>query len=138
MQQYLDLGLAECAKMVSAHCIRDERGTLCFTENSELPFKVERVFWIAAVPDGQTRGGHAHRLCAEIIFPVQGAFDIYVCDADGQRTIHMDSPDEGIYIGPNVWCELSNFAPGTVCMVLASHPYIAEGYINDFNEFCNQ
>ncbi|MBQ8675003.1 MAG: FdtA/QdtA family cupin domain-containing protein [Bacteroidaceae bacterium] len=113
----------------------DERGNLCFAENSELPFKVERVFWIANVPDGKTRGGHAHQTCAEIIFPVSGAFDIYVCDEDGERVVRMDRPDTGIYIGPNVWCELRNFEPGTVCLVLASHPYSAQGYINDFKQF---
>lgn len=132
------LTLPESAYLISAQCIADERGRLCIAENAELPFNIERVFWITDVPAAKTRGGHAHRICAEIIFPLQGSFSIYVHDGDGERTYAMNASDRGIYIGPNVWCELRDFAPGTVCMVLASHRYIAEGYINDYNEFLSR
>lgn len=135
MSESKALQLPQCASMLTIKGIRDERGQLCFTGNDELPFDVKRVFWIAHVPEGQTRGKHAHRECAEIIFPVQGGFDIFVSDDEGERTISMSNPCEGIYIGPNVWCELRNFRPNTVCVVLASHPYLADGYINDYNEF---
>ena len=135
MVQYNDFRLPQCAKMVEVDTVCDERGQLCIAENAKLPFKVERVFWISGVPDGQTRGGHAHSICAELIFPLAGGFDIFVSDSDGERTYKMCQPDTGIYIGPNVWCELTNFKPGTVCMVLASHPYMAEGYINDYKDF---
>ena len=49
----------------------------------------------------------------------------------------MDSPRRGILIPPGIWCELTNFAPNTVCIVFASHPYNAEGYTNSYEEFCN-
>ncbi len=136
MVEYNDFGLPQCAQIVPVTTVCDTRGRLCIAENKELPFKVERVFWITNVPHGQTRGGHAHNICAEIIFPIAGEFDIYIYDKHtGEQTIHMNRPDQGIYIGPGVWCELTNFKPGTVCMVLASHPYIADGYIHDFKEF---
>ena len=135
MKEACNFELPQCAKTLSVRNVRDDRGNLCFVENGELPFKVERVFWIANVPGGKTRGGHAHQTCAEIIFPVNGAFNIYVCDKDGERVVRMDRPDTGIYIGPNVWCELRDFEQGTVCLVLASHPYSAQGYIHDFKQF---
>lgn len=130
-----DLKLQEEAKLIEIRKFDDVRGSLSFVENGELPFPVERVFWISGVPSDKTRGGHAHRICAEIVFPVCGSFDMFVDDHHGQRTYKMNQKNVGIYIGPNVWCELRNFAPDTVCVVLASHPYIAEGYINDYNEF---
>lgn len=130
-----DLKLQEEAKLIEVRSFDDIRGNLCFVENKELPFPVERVFWISGVPSDKTRGGHAHRICAEIVFPVSGSFDMFVDDHHGQRTYKMNQKNVGIYIGPNVWCELRNFAPGTVCVVLASHPYMEEGYINDYNEF---
>ena len=128
-------GLPECAKLIEVGSAIDERGELCFTENVELPFKIERVFWISNIPNGQTRGKHAHRICAEIVFPAQGAFDMFVSDKEGERTYRMDSPNVGIYIGPNVWCELKNFSEDAVCVVLASHRYMVEGYVNDYEEF---
>jgi oxalate decarboxylase/phosphoglucose isomerase-like protein (cupin superfamily) len=135
MDQNKDFALPQCAKMVEVGNFVDERGELSFAENSQLPFAIERVFWINNIPEGKTRGGHAHSTCAEIVFPLNGAFDMFVSDADGERTYHMDRHDVGIYIGPNVWCELRNFTPGAACVVLASHPYIAKGYINDYDEF---
>ena len=134
----IDNSLPQCAKLVEVGSASDVRGQLCFAERRQLPFQVERVFWITHVPEGQTRGGHAHKVCAEVVFPVEGSFDMYVYDEKGERTYHMNQSNVGIYIGPNVWCELRNFKPGTVCVVLASHPYIVEGYINDYQEFLNR
>ena len=113
----------------------DERGSLSFAEWKHLPFEPERVFWIYDIKEGKTRGGHAHRTCAEVVFAISGGFDMFVDNGEKQEVIRVSNPTEGIYIGPNVWCELRNFAPGTVCVALASTPYDANGYINDYNEF---
>lgn len=127
--------LPSVAKIVPVHCITDDRGQLCFTDNSELPFPVERVFWISSVPEDSYRGGHAHKVCAEILFSLSGEFDVYVDDGRTSVCCHMDNPTEGLYIGPNVWCRVENFSPGSVCMVVASHPYLKDSYINDYDEF---
>ena len=49
-------GLPECAKLIKVGTAIDKRGQLCFTENAELPFKIERVFWISNIPKGESRG----------------------------------------------------------------------------------
>lgn len=116
--------------------VLDDRGCLCFAEAGyHLPFEVKRVFWILDVPEGKTRGDHAHRTCAEAIFPLKGSFDIEVDDGFRRARLTMDRPDCGILIPPNVWCRLENFAPGTVCVVLASQPYNVEGYMHHYDEF---
>jgi len=117
---------------------RDERGSLAVAELSELPFEAARVFWIYGVEAGRTRGGHAHSTCAEIVFPVKGSFEMWVDDGQQAQTYQMCHANEGIYIGPNVWCELRNFSPDAVCVVFASEPYKAEGYINDYADFCKK
>jgi len=113
----------------------DTRGSLSFAEWEHLPFEAKRIFWIYDVKDGQTRGGHAHSECAEVVFAVSGSFDMFVDNGTDSEVFHMDSPDKGIYIGKSVWCELRNFAPGTVCVVAASVPYMKDGYINNYEEF---
>ncbi|MCQ2132840.1 MAG: GNAT family N-acetyltransferase [Bacteroidaceae bacterium] len=123
------------SRIISAHTVCDDRGNLCIADDEMMPFKVKRTFWIYGVPDGKARGGHAHRECAELIFPLSGGFDIMVDDGKQVQNFTMSKPDEGIYIGPYVWCELTNFKPGTVCIVFASHPYMSEGYINDYESF---
>ena len=107
----------------------DERGSLCFMEvAAHLPFEIRRVFWISDVPTGKTRGGHAHWTCHEAIFSVSGSFEIEVDDGDVRRTFTLDRPWEGITVPAGVWCELRHFAPGSVCLVLASEAYDASGY----------
>lgn len=119
-------------------CITDERGALCVAEWAQLPFEPQRVFWISHVAAGKMRGGHAHSLCAELIFPVCGSFDIFVDDGSRQQTFHMDTPNRGILIRPNVWCELRNFTSDAVAVVLASCAYMRDGYINDYDDFKNR
>lgn len=114
----------------------DERGCLVYMEYSDfVPFRIQRSFWISAVPEGKMRGGHAHVECAEFIVPVYGAFDIYVDDGICSKTIRMNSPMKGILIPANVWCQLKRFEPGTVCLVFASHSYNKDGYIDDYEYY---
>ena len=113
----------------------DSRGSLSIAERALLPFEVCRVFWIYDIGVGKTRGGHAHRSCEEVVIPVSGSFEMFVDDGKSQKTYMMDSPRMGIYIKKNVWCELRKFAPGTICLVLASEEYNQEGYVNDYEEF---
>ena len=118
----------------------DSRGSLCFAEWDDLPFEPKRVFWIFGVKEGMDRGKHAHSACEEVVFAVNGGFDMFVDNGSCQETFHISDPSEGIYIGKNVWCELRNFQPGTVCVVVASVKYMRDGYINDYEEFkrrCN-
>lgn len=114
----------------------DERGCLSVAESrQQVPFAIERVFWIYGVPEGQSRGEHSHNECTEVVVPVCGAFDMMVDDGDCRTTVRMDSPHRGILIPPGVWCRLEHFAPGTVCIVFASHPYNAAGYTHDYAEY---
>ncbi|MBR2154754.1 MAG: FdtA/QdtA family cupin domain-containing protein [Bacteroidaceae bacterium] len=118
----------------------DDRGSLCFAEWEDLPFEPQRVFWIFDVKPDMSRGKHAHSACEEVVFAVKGGFDMFVDNGTSQETFHISDPSEGIYIGKNVWCELKNFQPGTVCVVVASVKYMRDGYINDYEEFkkkCN-
>lgn len=135
MGVYKNFKLPAIAQSVTIHKIDDERGVLCFADNSELPFPIERVFWITNVPNGKIRGGHAHKVCAEILFPISGEFDVFVDDGKTSVVCHLCNPNEGLYIGPDVWCKVENFSSGAVCGVFASHPYLKEGYMNTYEEF---
>ena len=109
----------------------DERGRLSFLESGKhIPFEVKRVFWISGVPADKTRGGHAHWTCHEVVFPVTGSFEIEVDDGTCARTLTMNDATKGVMIPAGVWCELRHFAPGTVCVVVASEEFNAEGYVH--------
>ncbi len=114
----------------------DERGRLSFLEGSvHIPFDIRRVFWISGVPQDKTRGGHAHWTCHEVVFPVTGSFEIEVDDGERCSCIELKDSRTGVLIPAGVWCELRRFAPGTVCVVVASEAYDAGGYVHDREEF---
>ena len=120
-------------RLISLPEHRDKRGCLSIAEwGNGIPFAIERVFWIYDVPEGEERGAHSHNECAEVVVPVSGAFDMTLDDGTTQATVHLDSPHVGILVPAGVWCRLSGFAPGTVCVVLASHPFNAAGYVHDY------
>ena len=122
--------------LLHAHAHADQRGLLCVINRQDIPFAPKRVFWISQVPEGQSRGGHAHRTCAEAIFAICGSVQIMVDNGNGQtQPFLLNSPDQGLYIGPNVWCELTHFSKDCVCVVLASEDYDTEGYIYDYDHF---
>ncbi|MCD7721431.1 MAG: FdtA/QdtA family cupin domain-containing protein [Prevotellaceae bacterium] len=123
-------------RLIDIPSARDERGLLAFaTAGREIPFPIARVFWIYDVPEGQKRGGHAHRTCAEVVFALKGGVTLRVDDGQREACVRLSSPTRGLLVEPNVWCELEGFAPETVLMVAASQPYLSEGYINDYKLF---
>ena len=122
--------------IISFPHVVDGRGGLAFAEwPSSVPFAVKRVFWIYDVPPHAQRGGHAHWKCSEVVVAVSGGFTMVLDDGEGRTDVRLSSPTEGVVVPAGVWCELRDFVPGTVLMVMASHPYDADGYVHDYEEY---
>lgn len=106
----------------------------------DVPFAIERVYYLYDVPGGESRGGHAHKQLEQLVVAVMGAFDIVLDDGTNRRTVRLDRAYNGLYIPRMIWRELINFSSGAVCMVLASRPYEESDYFRDYSEFhtCKQ
>jgi dTDP-4-dehydrorhamnose 3,5-epimerase-like enzyme len=116
--------------------IIDSRGNLSVVENhKEIPFDIQRVYWLYEVPIGELRGGHAHTNLEQVLIALHGNLTVIVDDGKRRETFILDRPNVGLYIGNNIWREMSNFSDGAVCLVLASKPYDPAGYIRNYNEF---
>lgn len=114
----------------------DSRGNLTIAEEGiEVPFKIQRVYWIHGVPEGEERGKHSNRVSSEYVIAVSGSVDITLEDTEGRRTYHLDSKEKGLLIPPDTWDEIRNFSPDAVLLVLASHSYDESAYINSYEEF---
>jgi hypothetical protein len=100
-----------------------------------VPFSIERVFSIYDVPVGVSRGGHAHRSQEQFLVMLAGACTIVAEDESGLAEERLKGPTEGLYVPACVWIELRDFAPGSVCLVLASGPFEERDYIRDYGEF---
>ncbi|MDR2692155.1 MAG: FdtA/QdtA family cupin domain-containing protein [Dysgonamonadaceae bacterium] len=116
--------------------IHNRAGNITALNNSlDIPFDINRVYYLYDVPGGESRGGHAHRELQQLIVAVSGSFDITIDDGRTQKTVSLNRPYYGLHILPLIWRDLTNFSSGAICLVLASHQYDADDYIRDYEEF---
>lgn len=114
----------------------DPRGNLTVAESMKnVPFKIERTYWVYDVPGGESRGGHAHKACLEFIIALSGSFTVTLDDGTERRAFHLNHPYQGLLVDTGVWRTLDDFSSGAVCLVLASEIYDEEDYIRNYDEF---
>jgi hypothetical protein len=103
--------------------------------NIEVPFNIKRIFYLYDIPGGESRGTHAHKACHQFLVAASGSFEILLDDCKSKRLVHLNRPYMGLHIPPGIWASEINFSSGSICLVLASHPYEKEDYIRDYEEF---
>lgn len=114
----------------------DHRGSLIAIEAlSDIPFDIARVYYMFGTTPGEARGFHAHRRLRQFAVCVAGACDMLLDDGSIRTTVRLDDPATGLLIGPSIWREMHDFAPGTVLMVLADQVYDEDDYIRDYDDF---
>ena len=110
----------------------DLRGNLSFIEeDSQLPFKIRRVYWIYDVPGGQVRGGHAFKKQEELIVALSGSFDVVLYDGKEEKKYSLNRSYYGLYVPKMIWRSLENFSTNSLCLILASAEYDENDYIRD-------
>jgi hypothetical protein len=116
--------------------IADPRGNLTFLEaGRHVPFDIKRVFYLYDVPGGEARAGHALRTCQQFIIAMSGSFDVILDDGTLKQRYQLNRSYRGLYVPPLIWRELDNFSSGSVCAVLASECYDADGYYRTYDDF---
>jgi hypothetical protein len=122
--------------MIEIPSLYDKRGSLCFLENdSSIPFRIQRIYYIFDVPSAANRGGHAHKKLQQIFIALSGSFTINLKWGRNSNVYQLNNPKMGLYIGPMVWRELYNFSSGAVCLVLASEKFSENDYIRKYTSF---
>jgi hypothetical protein len=112
------------------------RGSLIAIEfGADLPFEPRRYFSVFNVPSAEVRGGHAHRVCHQLLACVHGSLVVLVDDGTRREEVVLDDPRVGLYIPPLVWASQFGYSTDTVLTVLASHPYDAADYVRDYEAF---
>ena len=123
-------------KIIDLHKIIDPRGNLTFVEECrDVPFNVSRVYWVYDVPAGESRGGHSHKHCKELLIAISGSFTVSLDDGKTLDKILLNHPYQGLLVDKGIWRTLEDFSVGSVCLVLAEDDYDEADYIYDYNEF---
>lgn len=116
----------------------DARGNLSVVEEfKQIPFKIQRSYWIYDVPGGEARGGHAYKENEELIIALSGSFDVILDDGLAKKTFNLSRSYYGLYIPKGIWREMNNFSTNSLALVLASERYNMDDYIYDYQDFIN-
>lgn len=114
----------------------DPRGNLSVIEElQDIPFKIERTYWIYDVPGGEVRGGHAYKENQEFIVALSGSFDVVLDDGIEKKTFSLNRSYNGLYVPKGMWREMKNFSTNSLALILSSTKYDANDYIRDYGEF---
>ena len=114
----------------------DSRGNLSFIEeDNQLPFKIQRVYWIYDVPGGEIRGGHAFRETEELIVALSGSFDVVLHNGDKEFHFSLNRSYYGVLIPKMIWRTLNNFSTNSLALIIASTDFSGDDYIRDFETF---
>lgn len=126
----------EKPKIIQLSKIADPRGNLSVIEElKDVPFKIERTYWIYDVPGGEKRGGHAYKENQEFIVALSGSFDVVLDDGREKKLFYLNRSYNGLYVPKGMWREMENFSTNSLALVLSSTKYNVSDYIRDYQEF---
>lgn len=123
-------------QIINLKKILDPRGNLSVIEEmNDIPFKIERTYWIYDVPGGERRGEHAYEKLQEFIVALSGSFDVVLHDGEREMRFSLNRSYYGLYVPKMYWRHMENFSTNSVAMILADRPYEEQDYICEFDLF---
>ena len=133
----MDKGLEMKAQMIEFAQKGDDRGHLVIVEGGiDIPFKINRIFYIYGSDSSVVRGRHANRKTEFILINVSGQSKVKVKDGKGNEAVFiLNRPHTGIYLPRMVWKDMYDFSEDSILLCLASEHYDSEEYIRDYDEF---
>lgn len=130
--------MKEELKIIQLSKFEDPRGNLTFIEEkNQIPFNINRIYWIYDVPGGEVRGGHAYKKNKEFIIALSGSFDVVIKDGSKRKKFSLNRSYYGLYVPEMLWRHLENFSTNALCLILASEKYNEKDYIRNWDEFKN-
>ena len=124
------------ARIIELPKVLDKRGNLSFFENSvQIPFEIQRTYWIYDVPGGEIRGSHAFKNSDEFIVALSGSFDVVLNDGEKDVVFSLNRSYYGLFVPKMLWRRLENFSTNSLALIVSSIKYDENDYIRDFQEF---
>lgn len=126
-------------KIIEFKDLGDERGKLVVVEGTkDIPFAIQRVFYIYGSDCSVVRGQHANRKSEFVLINVAGKSKVKIDDGNRQKVIELNRPMMGIYIPQMVWKDMYDFSEDSVLLCLASTHYDGTEYIRNYEEYVSE
>lgn len=123
-------------KIVDLEIVKTLEGSsIEITGNKQIPFQINRIYYMYGIPEGGTRGDHAHENLHQLIIASGGSFNIMLDDGRKKKKVTLNSPGRGLLVVPGIWRNLFNFSAGAICLVYASQTYEDNIVIRDYKDF---
>ena len=117
----------------------DERGKLVVIEGSRnIPFDIQRVFYIYGSDDTVVRGQHANRESEFVLINVAGESKVRITNGSEELIVELNKPMMGVYIPKMIWKDMYDFSADSVLLVLASTYYDDSEYIRNFEDYLTE
>lgn len=101
-----------------------------------IPFDIKRIYFVNNLDNPEAiRGKHAHKKLWQVIFCINGSFELSLDDGVNKEKIVMDNPAQGIILASELWHTMSGFSKECVILVLASDHYDEQDYIRNYDDF---
>lgn len=114
----------------------ESKGYLSFFEaNKDIGFDIKRVYYTYQVPEGEWRGGHAHKALSQLLFCPFGNIKIVLDNGREKSEVLLDDPSKGLIIGPGIWRDMLWMKKDSVLCVAASDYYNESDYIRCYDDF---
>ena len=114
----------------------DEAGWLVALESRKnIPFPIERAYYIFGTRPGVRRGKHAHRSLRQVMICLAGECQVLLDDGRTTEEVRMYRNDRGLLIDPMVWHEMHDFSADCILLVLADAWYDEAEYIRSYDAF---
>ena len=108
----------------------DSRGSLRVLDNLfQFAFIPQRIFVISDVPDGVSRGAHAHEKAWQLLLAVNGIVDVEVENSQFSSSYQLSPSDKALCVPPKNWIKFRTQNPNTSLIVLASTTFEETDYI---------
>ena len=118
--------------------LSDGRGSLISLEggSADVPFDIQRVYYIFGVGEGVVRGAHAHKRLRQVVVCMSGRCRMVLDNGLGiKEDIVLDTPTRGLLISSMTWREMHDFTSDCVLVVLADSHYDESDYYRNYDDF---
>ena len=117
----------------------DHRGSLVVAEaNRNVPFSIQRLYYIFGAQPDVPRGFHAHKELQQIAFCIQGSCKMLMNNGKEKQEVLIGQSNKGLFIPPMVWHEMHGFSEDCILLVLASDHYDESDYIRNYDQFLEE
>lgn len=113
----------------------DRGGLIALEQNIDIPFKINRVYYIFDTGKDVERGFHAHKNLDQVLIAINGSCEVVMDNGTYKEVVTLDSRNKGLLVESMVWHEMRGFSPDCVLLALASDYYKESDYIRNYEDF---